>query len=178
MFAKFAPDNMEFAMTGRSLWADREGQETTPPEVVAAIEGAHLVLEWLGAWPAFDDFEIISLQFDRGNLMKVFETRVWSEIVHPSLTVVFYGFDVRYSPDEPNRKPMLITMRFHGTFGRFALDGFNHQNPIVGLEIIFEYSENLEKNVFAVDWGGTGMHHEASFSCERVEVLSVEEFVA
>jgi len=163
---------------GVSLWTDREGQKTTPPEVVAAIEGAHLVLEWLGTWPAFEDFEVISLQFDRGNLMKVFETNAWPESIHPSLTVVFYGFDIRYSPDDPNRKPMLITIRFHGTFERFALNGFNHQNPIVGLEIIFKYPENLKKSVFAVDWGGTGLQHEASFICERVEALSLEAFVA
>jgi hypothetical protein len=156
---------------GRSLWADRSALECTSPAVVEAIKGAHLLVERLGSWPTFEDFEIISLRLERGNLMKIFETKAWSKMVGPSLRATFYGFDIRYSHKDTNRKPTLITMRFSG-FERFALDGFNHQNPICGLEIIFEYSENLKKNLFAVDWGGAG--YDASFSCERVEVMAVK----
>lgn len=160
---------------GRSLWADRSELGSTPSEVVDAIEGAHLLVERLGSWPAFEDFEVISLRLERGNLMKIFKTKAWSKMVEPSLRVTFYGFDIRFSHEDINRKPTLITMRFQGLL-RFALEGFNHQNPICGLEIIFEYSENLKKNVFAVDWGGAG--YDASFTCERVEVVAVKAMTA
>jgi hypothetical protein len=156
------------------LWANRLQLGSPSPDVVAAVERAHLLIERLGHWPTFEDFEVLSLQFDRGNLMKIFETSAWTEQIEPNLTAVFYGFDIRYSPTHPDRKPILITMRFHGSFERFALDGFNHQNPICGLAMAFEYSENLRRNLFAVDWGGTGVHHDASFTCERVEVVAVE----
>jgi hypothetical protein len=159
----------------RSLWEDRVQSGSTSPEVVAAIQGGHLLLERFGDWPKFEDFEIISLELDRGNLMKIFETNLWSDKIMPSLTVIFHGFDIHHSADDLNRKPTLLKMRFHGPFERFALDGFNHQNPICGLEIVFEYSDHLKRNLFAVDWGGTALHHDTSFTCERVEVVAVED---
>ena len=88
--------------------------------------------------------------------------------------MALYGFDIRYSSTDAERKPTVINIRFQGSFERVALDGFNHQNPICGMEIIFEYKDNLKKNVFAVDWGGTGIHHDVSFTCERIEVLEVK----
>jgi len=163
-------------MSRQSLWDSRSALPCTPPDVLAAIENAHLVIDRLGSWPEFEDFEVISLRFDRGNLMEIFETGKWSDKRLPHITAAFYGFDIRYAPDHPDRKPTLITIRFHGVFERTSLEGFNHQNPICGLAIIFEYSDNLKKNLFAVDWGGAG--HEMSFTCVRVEVMAVEEAVA
>jgi hypothetical protein len=73
----------------------------------------------------------------------------------------------------PERKTALVTLKFTG-FERFSLDGLNHQNPIVGLEMIWEHSTNLKRDLFAVDWGGTGLHHEVSFTCEEIEVMGVK----
>ena len=162
----------------RSLWSNRSEFEATPPEVVAAIEGSHLLVERFGLWPSFADFEIVSLAFDRGNLMETFQSGRWSEMVKPNLTATFHGFDSRRARDDPDRKPSVITLRFWGTFERFAFDGFNHQNPIVGLEVIFEWSANLKRNLFAVDWGGTAIQHDVSFSCERMQVVSVGALVS
>jgi hypothetical protein len=148
-------------------------QDSIPETVLAEVNGGNLLLERFGVWPTFEDFEVVSLRFERGNATKIFETKAWSELIEPGLIVVFFGFDIRYSPENAKRKPSLITMRFQGAFERFAFDGFNHQNPISGLHLALEYSENLRKNLIAVDWGGTGVHHEVSFTCERAEVTSV-----
>ena len=146
--------------------------DSTPPEVIAAIENANLVTDYFGSWPHFEDAEILSLQFDRGNHMKIIKTGAWPERMPESLTVKLYcGKHV--SGDLSQKKSALITIRFH-QFGRFKMDGFNYQNPIVELAIIWEYSENAKKNLFAVDWGGTAIRHDVSFTCERIEVLAVE----
>lgn len=119
----------------RALWQDRRGERQTSVETVASIEGAHLLLERFGSWPTFEDFEIISLHFDRGNAMDIFQTKAWSNLKEPSIVVALYGFDIRYSSTDAERKPTVINIRFQGSFERVALDGFNHQNPICGMEI-------------------------------------------
>ena len=158
---------------GGSLWDDRSRSEDTTPEVVAAIDGSSLVVERFGSWLKFEDAEIVSIAFDRGNLTRIVRTGRWKEAVHPSLEVVFYVFDASRASGSPDRKPSLLTMRF-SRLDRFALNGFNHQNPIVGLAIIRERSDRLKTDLFAVDWGGTAMFHEASFTCEKIEVVKLE----
>jgi hypothetical protein len=158
----------------RRLWADREDLDSTSADVVAAIEGSRHVIERFGNWPSFADFEIASLQFDRGNHLAIIETGAWGERIAPTLTAVLRRFDIRYASGDADRKPTLIAIRFHGAFERLALDGFNYQTPICGLEIVFEFSEGLKKNVFAVDWGGAALPHDASFTCERIEIVAVE----
>jgi hypothetical protein len=161
---------------GRSLWQDRSNLESTPPEVVAAIEGSDRVVERFGRWLNFADAEVVSLTFDRGNLMEIFQTGRWPEAVPPSLEAVFYVFDASLA-SEADRKPSMLTIRF-SELDRFALDGFNHQNPIVELAIIREHSERMKKDLFAVDWGGAGIVHEASFTCGKIAVIGLESLSA
>jgi hypothetical protein len=156
-----------------SIWQDRQNSEGTTPEVVAAISGSHWVVERFGRWLKFEDAEVISLTFNRGNLTEIFRTGRWSEAIPPSLEAVFYVFDASVASDSSDRKPTLLTMRF-SELDRFALNGFNHQNPIVELAIIREHSERLRKDLFAVDWGGAGIFHEASFTCGKIEVVKLE----
>ena len=161
----------------RSLWHDRSALACTTPDIIEAIKNSKLLIERFGGWPDFDDAEIISLTLDRGNLKQVFDTQAWSEAVRPSLTAVFCVFGFPAGGGAADRKADLITIRFT-SLQRFSLDGFNYQNPIVGMEIIWERSDALNKHVFAVDWGGTFMHHEASFTCEEIEVIRVERLPA
>lgn len=156
-----------------SLWEDRSNLESTTPDVVAAIDGSSLVVERFGRWLKFIDAEVVSQTFDRGNLKEVFQTERWSEAVLPSLEAIFYVFDELHASDSPDRKPTLLTIRFC-ELDRFSMNGFNHQNSIVELAIVQEYSEQLKQNIFAVDWGGTGILHEASFTCRRIEVIKLE----
>ncbi|MSP40329.1 MAG: hypothetical protein EXR70_17715 [Deltaproteobacteria bacterium] len=157
-------------------WDERIVEELTPPEVVAAIEGADLLIECFGEWPSFEDAEVLALNLDRGNHWWVLETGKWDQRIPPRLTATFYVFDFRYSGDAPERKPTEAVIRFE-EFEDFEIDGFNHQNPIVGLGIKYLFSKNLKKNLFSVDWGGTGIKHEASFTCGRIQVISVEPIV-
>jgi hypothetical protein len=73
----------------RSLWADRSRQSRTPPDVIAAVAGAHLLVGRLGSWPEFPDFEVVFLHFNRGHAMKVFGTKAWPDLSQPSLIAVF-----------------------------------------------------------------------------------------
>jgi hypothetical protein len=92
--------------------------------------------------------------------------------VRESLTAQFYVFDWRYGTESPPYRETLVTLLFAG-FERFGLDRFSYQNPIISLGITYEYSENLKKELFAVDWGGCGIC-EVSFTCESIAVLAVE----
>jgi hypothetical protein len=157
---------------GRSLWVKRSKLGRTTDDIVAAIANAKLLIDWFGGWPDFHDAEVVSLVFDRGNLKQVFETGEWSKTVKPKLTAALYLPGWSGGPNT-KRKAALVTLQFSGGFERLSLQGFNHQNPIVGLEIIWEHSKNLKKDLFAVDWGGTLLQHEVSFTCEEIEVTSV-----
>ena len=101
------------------------------------------------------------------------QTEGWEQRIPPSLTATFFVFDNLHADNSPERKETKVVFRFE-EFERFVIEGFNHQNPIIGLGIGFEYSENWRKNLLAVDWGRTALVHDASFTCARIRVLSVE----
>jgi len=162
-------------MTNKT-WEERTIEELTPPEAVAAIEDANLLVARFGEWPTFEDAEVLALNLDRGNHSWVVETGEWDRRIPPSLTATLYVFDFRHASDNPARNPTKVVIKFE-EFEDFEIDGFNHQNPIVGLGIKFLFSKNMNKNLFSVDWGGTGIKHEASFTCERIQVMSVEPMV-
>lgn len=157
---------------GQSLWDNPSELPCTTPDVVDAIKNSNLLIDHFGRWPDFRDAEIVSLALDRGNLKQIFETQKWPEAVRESLTAVFCLFACRENASADHEVDF-VTIRFT-SMQRFSLNGFNYQNPIEGMEIIWERSDTLNKDVFAVDWGGTFMHHEASFACEEIEVISVE----
>jgi hypothetical protein len=157
-------------------WEERTIRELVTPEAIAEIEGANLLIERFGEWPTFEDAEVLSLNLDRGNHWWVIQSGEWSQRIPPSLIATFYVFDGRYAPEAPERKPTKVVIQFN-EFEIFEIDGFNHQNPIVGLGINFEFSKNMNKNLFSVNWGGTGIKHEVSFSCGHIKVLSVEPMV-
>ncbi|GAB6142242.1 hypothetical protein JCM14076_29710 [Methylosoma difficile] len=137
------------------------------------IERNQLLIDRFTDWPSFHDAEVLKLTFERGNHLEIIETDAWSKRIPESLTASFYVFDWRYGAESPPYRETIVTIRFE-SFGRFGLDGFNYQNPIIGLGITKEYSENLKKELFAVDWGRTALPHEVSFTCERIVIESVE----
>lgn len=155
------------------VWQQRQVSEKTSAEVFSKIEQNQLLIERFGDWPSFHDAEVLKLVFDRGNHLQIIKTESWSDRIPESLCVQFYVFDWRYGTESPPYRETLVTIRFED-FERFELNGFNYQNPIIGLGIQFEYSEFRRKDLFAVDWGCSAMSHEVSFSCERIIVESVE----
>lgn len=154
-------------------WDELTTENFISPEAINAIDRKNLLIERFGEWPTFEDAEVLSIEFNRGNFKQIIKTNDWDQYISPSLTAAFYLFDNRYSDLSLERKPTEVVIRFEG-LENLEIDGFNHQNPIVGLRITFVFSDNLKRNMFAVDWGGTGIHHEVSFTCENIIVLSVE----
>lgn len=154
-------------------WPERPIPEHTDVAIVAAIERSQLLIERFGYWPTSHDAEVLKLVFERGNHLQIVQTGAWSERIPESLVVRFYVFDWDRREETPPYRPTFVTLRFE-SLERFGLEGFNDQNPIIGLGITREYSANRRKDLFAVDWGGTAMSHEVSLTCERITVQSVE----
>jgi hypothetical protein len=126
-----------------------------------AVRGAELVTEYFGVWPAFHDFEVISIHVERAP---------WLMAATSDLRVTFYGFDILKAVEDPERKQVMIEMLFQGV-DALKIDGFNHQNPIIGLCI-----QSLElpgNGRWSVSWGGTGIRHEVSFLCHEMAVVRV-----
>jgi len=136
------------------------------------IEGANLLVERFGFWPSFEDAEVIALKFERGNHMQVVERGAWAERLGESLAATFLVFDARHALISPARKPTEAVIRFE-PLTSFKMSGFNYQNPILGLNIS-PHDLLQDKSKFLVQWGGTAMHHEVSFNCERICVLSAK----
>src|SRR5438093_9856580 len=140
---------------------ERTFQETISPETLAIISGRELLIQHLGHWPTFHDFELLSLTLERA---------VVSAITH-DLRATFFVFDLNRSPDDPERKQGTAEFLFEG-IDALHIEGFNHQNPIMGLSIV--PCEPLgEERRFRVEWGGTCMQHDVSFTCGRIAVLRV-----
>lgn len=154
-------------------WEDRTAPELYSDEAISVIEGANRLVERFGQWPTFEDGEVLNLTLDRGNFVQLPESGAWHEFVRPSLSAAFYVFDSRFSLEAPERRATIATIRF-GQLDAFEMNGFNHQNPIIGLGISLVFSERLKTKLFKVDWGGTALPHEVSLTCASVKVLSVE----
>lgn len=152
-------------------WNERSTDLSTP-EAVALVQGSGLLTGRFGEWPSFEDAEVRLLNLDRGNHEWVVQTERWADRIPPSLTVTFYVFDNRFADDDPRRNPSEVTVKFC-ELDQFEIDGFNHQNPILGLGIRLVYSPERRKQMFLVDWGGTALKHDVRFFCESVHVESV-----
>lgn len=127
-----------------------------------AIKNSHAVVSFLGKWPSFDDFEVVSILLKRGNDEDMF----W-----PTLTIKFFGFRQEVHPESPERNNCIIVLRFGG-IGEMTLNGFNHQNALNGFVVKTSYSDDLKRDLFAVELiQGFGVG--AKFECEEIAVVSV-----
>jgi hypothetical protein len=141
--------------------SERSFDRMISPETLALISGRELLIQHLGHWPTFHDFEVLSLTLERALV---------SATVH-DLRAVFMVFDLHKAPDDPERKQGSAEFLFENV-NDLQIKGFNHQNPIMGLRI--GASEPLgDERRFRVEWGGACMQHEVSFSCGRISVLRV-----
>lgn len=152
-------------------WNERTTDLNTP-EAVALVQGAGLLTERFGEWPSFEDAEVRRLSLDRGNHEWVVQTERWAERIPPCLTVTFYVFDNRFSDDDPRRNPAEVAIKFC-ELDQVEIDGFNHQNPILGLSICLVCSPERRRQMFLVEWGGTALKHEVRFLCEQVHIESM-----
>ena len=95
--------------------------EAISPEVLASISGHELLSQHLGHWPTFHDFEVLSLVLERAVV----------SAVACDLRVTFLVFDLSKAPGDPERKQTSAEFLFE-SIDSLHIDGFNHQNPIMG----------------------------------------------
>jgi hypothetical protein len=125
-----------------------------------------MVTGFLGMWPTFDDFEVVSMLLERSHD---------GEEPWPVFTVQFLGFRTDVAPEHPDRNTCLLTLRFGGV-ENVKLEGFNHQNAINGLTAVGKWSERLNQEVFNVEIiQGFGVG--ATFECGEIDVVSVSPAV-
>ena len=132
--------------------------EPVAPATLARIASRELLIEHLGTWPTFHDFEVLSLTADRPTVMGS----------ACDLRATFLVFDITKPHDDPERRQGTVELFFEQIDG-LLIEGFNHQNPIVGLAI----THSEDSDLFQVAWGGSGLLHEVRFTCRRISVLRV-----
>ena len=76
--------------------------------------------------------------------------------------------------DDPQRGQASVEFLFED-ISDLRIDGFNHQNPIMGLSIIHGEGQGIQQR-FRVKWEGTGVQNDVSFTSGRVAVLRVVDF--
>jgi len=120
-----------------------------------------MVTDLFGKWPSFDDFEVVSMFFERSHD---------GEEPWPVLTVRLVGFCYDGGLKNPNRKDCVLTLCFGGV-ENVKLDGFNHQNAINGFTVVARWSERLKQEMFDVKFiQGFGVG--ATFECGEIEVVN------
>lgn len=129
------------------------------PEILASITGRDLLIHHLGHWPTFHDFEVLSITVERPLVITAAK----------DLRATFLIFDLNKSPDSPERKQGTAEILFQD-IDDLIIEGFNHQNPIMGLSIT---QATPPKTGFQVTWTGTGPKNDASFTCSHITIIRV-----
>ena len=132
------------------------------------IGGSKKLTDIFGYWPSFHDAEIIELNFWRGEV----EPEA-NRYVFPVLDVSLHVWELL---NDTNAQGYLVArhhtrtkFRFHDV-NDFRMEGFNHQNAILGLSITREERSQGPSPVFVVCFDPAfGMG--ATFTCGRVEVV-------
>ena len=131
------------------------------PETLAEISGRELLIQHLGYWPKFTDFEVLSIVLERALVKGTMS----------DLRAVFWIFDIYKDPNDLERKQGSAELIFEDV-DSLCIRGFGRQNPIEGLSIA-PAEPPVEGRRFQVQWVGTCIQHEVSFTCSRISVLRV-----
>ncbi|HUJ72892.1 MAG TPA: hypothetical protein VLZ30_11665 [Verrucomicrobiae bacterium] len=131
--------------------------------VMGRIKGAELIKEQIGRWPNFHDFEVITISLDRSP---------YQEGIACDLRAIFFIYDTRERESSPKRRPAHAEILFHD-IDELTIEGFNQQNPIMGLGLHLVFCERLKTERIMVEWGGTCMPHDVQFRCSSITVVRV-----
>jgi hypothetical protein len=134
------------------------------------IRGSQLLTSVFGYWPSFHDAEVVRLELMRAP----------SPSDEPGLLAEVHAFEIT---DEVGpggyfvlRHHVLVAFRFRGV-DQLRLEGWNHQNVLMGLTIENIRDRQLELLKFAVrfdsSWGV-----DVEFLCRDVEIESVQPWTA
>jgi len=132
------------------------------------IAGSKKLTDIFGYWPSFHDAAVTELAIWRGDVEP--ET---GRYVFPVLKTQLHVWELTKDANLDGflvlRHHTLTTLRFDDV-NEFHMEGFNHQNAILGLSIIRQDRSEGPTPVFAVHFNPAhGMG--ASFICSRVEVV-------
>jgi hypothetical protein len=135
-------------------------------ESVERIAGAEQLVAAFGYWPSFHDAEVLWLRLDR---------RSHGGGYGPTLEALVHAFEMTSAVGGDGhfvlRQHVLVHLRFHEAV-ELWLDGFNHQNALLGLRLTEVRDRQMERVSWEVEFDpahGIG----ASFQCHAVEVVSV-----
>lgn len=136
-------------------------------EAAKQIAGAEKLLAVFGYWPSFHDAEVLWLRLDRRGLD--------DGCYGPTLEALVYVFEStsEVSPEGyfVLRHHSLIHLRFLDVV-EIQLDGFNHQNAIMGLSFTDLRDRQMERVRWEVHFDvAFGLN--ASFQCYAIKVVSV-----
>jgi hypothetical protein len=136
-------------------------------EAVEHIAGAEQLVAVFGYWPSFHDAEVLWLRLDR---------RAHGDGCYgPTLEALVHAFEMTSEVGADGyyvlRHHVLVLLRFRDVVD-LRLDGFNHQNALMGLTLTDLRDRQMERVRWAVRfdsaWGV-----DASFQCYSVEIVSV-----
>ena len=131
------------------------------------IENANLLVEAFGYWPRFHDAELFSFNLSRGSLLP--EKDSWE---FPSIEARLHVFEMTsdVTPDGYFilHKHHLVDFRFEGVED-LHLEGFNHQNVLLGLEFRPIDGSPQRFEVFFDSAFGA----DAKFSCSRIVITGL-----
>jgi hypothetical protein len=131
------------------------------------IAGAEQVVPVFGYWPSFHDVEVLWLRLDR---------RAHGDGCYgPTLEALVHVFEITSEVGADGcyvlRHHVLVHLRFRDVV-ELRLDGFNHQNALMGLTLTDLRDRQLEHVLWEVRFDSAyGL--DASFQCYDVEVVSV-----
>ena len=132
------------------------------------IDGSGKLTDIFGYWPSFHDAEVLELSLMRGDV-----DPEAGRYVFPVLQVRIHLWEITSEVDAQGylvtRHYTLTTLRFHDV-DEFKMEGFNHQNAILGLSVTLQDRPSGPSPIFAVHFDPAfGMG--ASFVCHRVVVV-------
>ena len=136
--------------------------------IESRIEGSEKLTRIFGYWPSFHDAEVMELKFWRGEVNP--EVGLYT---FPVLTVKLHLWEMTNDVNTKGflvlQKHTLATIRFHDVL-KSRIEGFNHQNAILGLDIGQEERSEGPSPVFQVSFR-PAFGIDATLSCLRVELI-------
>jgi hypothetical protein len=154
---------------GLRPWRERVVEPLVGSDALSRIGNASALVQHFGHWPSFEDAELISLEFRRGNHMEASSTGDWDGRTPEALTATFYVFAAQADPESEERRPAHALLAF-SDLRAVNIEGLNYQNPIQGLGVHVEQVAGFRSPFLRIDWGGTGFHHEVSILCGSMSV--------
>ena len=132
------------------------------------IEGSQKLTRIFGYWPTFHDAEVLEFNLWRGNV-----NPDKAQYTFPIVTARIHLWEITGKVDANGyyvlQNHLLATIRFHDV-EECRMEGFNHQNAILGLDVTEEHRSQGTTPVFNVTFR-PAFGIDASLKCSRVEVI-------